>query len=180
MDLGLLGEDRRGDRVAAAGLRDVDARGLGVGEAEQLQLAQALVQAGGERAACRRRDDVVGRVPVELLDDLEGGRLGALGVERAKGDVGEVHPGRFGHFAAAAVCFVVVALDLADLGAERGAGAGLGVLEAVGVEDICVDPGLGCQRGDGGADVAGGDAADLLVAPLQQPRDRDRDDAVLV
>ena len=64
-------------------------------------------------------DDVVGRAPVELLDDLERRRLRALGVERAQRDVREVHARRFGDFAAAAVGFVVVALHLADLRAER-------------------------------------------------------------
>ena len=125
-------------------------------------------------------DDVVGRVPVELLDDLERRRLGALGVERAQRDVGEVHARGFGDFAAAAVGFVVVALHLADLRAERHARARLRVLEAVGVEDVGVDPRLGGERGDGGADVAGRDAADLGLAALEQPRDRHRDDAVLV
>ena len=55
VDLGLLGEDRAGDRVAAARLGDVDARRVGLGQPEQLQLAQALVQARGERAAGGRR-----------------------------------------------------------------------------------------------------------------------------
>ena len=97
----------------------MDARRVGLGEPEQLQLAEALVQARGERAAGGRGDDVVGRLPVELLDDLKRRRLRALGVERAQRDVGEVHARRFGEFAAAAVGFVVVALDLADLRAER-------------------------------------------------------------
>ena len=125
-------------------------------------------------------DDVVGRAPVELLDDLEGRRLGALGVERAQGDVGEVHARRFGDLAAAPVGFVVVALDLADLGAQGHAAARLGGLEAVRVEDVGVDARLRRQRGDGGADVARRDAADLGLAPLEQPGDRHRDDPVLV
>ena len=94
VDLGLLGEDRGRDRIAAARLGDVDARRLGLGEPQQLQLAQALVQARGERAAGGGGDDVVGRAPVELLDDLERRRLRALGVERAQRDVGEVDAGR--------------------------------------------------------------------------------------
>ena len=156
------------------------ARRVGVRQSQLLQLDQALVQARGERAAGRGRDDVVGRLPVELLDDLERGRLGALGVERPQGDVGEVHARAFSHFAAAAVGFVVVALHLADLRAEGHARAGLHVLQAVGVEDVRVDARLGGQRGDGGADVAGGDAADLGPAALEQPGDRHRDHAVLV
>src|SRR6185437_15082354 len=125
------GENRRGDRVAAARLCDVDRGRGGLGEAEQLQLAKALVHARGERAAGGGADDVVGRVPVELLDDLEGGRLGALGIERAQRDVGEVHAGRRGDLAAASVGFVVVAFDLDDLRAERHAGARLHVLQTV-------------------------------------------------
>ena len=141
------------------------------------------------RPLCRREESVPpaaavtmwsGASPVELLDDLEGRRLGALRVERPQRDVRELHAGRFGHFAAAAIDFVVVALDLADLRSERAAGAGLHVLQAVGIEDVRRDPRLGGQRGHGRADVARGDAADLLPAELEQPGDRHRDDAVLV
>ena len=43
VDLGFLGEDRAGDRVAPARLGDVDARAVGLRELQQLQLQQALV-----------------------------------------------------------------------------------------------------------------------------------------
>src|ERR1035441_10685755 len=56
VDLGFLGDDRAGDRVASARLGDVDAREVGLGEAEQLQLEQALVQARGQRPAGCGRD----------------------------------------------------------------------------------------------------------------------------
>src|SRR5205814_1344856 len=76
---------------AAARLRDVDARRLGLREPQQLQLDETLVQARGQRPAGRRRDDVLGRLPVELLDDLESARLRTLRVERPQRDVRELH-----------------------------------------------------------------------------------------
>src|SRR5204863_9703267 len=106
--------------------------------------------------------------PVQLLDDLKGVRLGPLGVEGAQGDVGELHAGRFGHFATAPVGFVVVALHLAHVCAQRAACPRLGVLEAVGVEDVGVHAGLGGVGGDGGAHVSRRYAAYLLLAQLQQ------------
>ena len=145
-----------------------------------LHLPQALVHARGERAAGRGDDEVVGRDPVELLDHLEGHRLRPLGVERPQGDVGELDAARQGELAAGAVGFVVVAVELDHGGAERPAGAGLAALEVARVEDVGGDARLGGQRGDRGADVAGRDAADLLLAQLEQPGDRHRDDAVLV
>ena len=109
-----------------------------------------------------------GETQLELLDDLEGERLRPLGVERAQGDVGELHAGRFGQLAAGAVGLVVVAVELADLGAERPAAARLGPLEVGRVEDVGRQAGLGAERGGGGADVAGRDAADLRAAQLER------------
>ena len=81
---------------------------------------------------------------------------------------------------ALAVGFVVVAGNLANPCAKRAADACLGLLQAVGIEDIGREPGLGRQRSDGRADVAGGDAADLGLAELERPCDRARDHPVLV
>ena len=179
LDLAAL-EDRGGDRVAAARLGDVDLRPRGLGEADHLELVQPLVDARGERAAGGRDDQVVGRVPAELLDHLEGHRLRPLGVERAQGDVGELDPARQRELAAGAVGLVVVAVELADLGAEGATGFRLPLLHVAGVEDVGGGAGLGGQRRDRGADVAGRDAADLVLAQLQQAGDRHADDAVLV
>ena len=149
-------------------------------EADRLELVEALVHARGERPAGRRHDDVVGRVPAELLDDLVGERLRALRVERAQGDVGELQAARFRQLAAGAVGFVVVAVELADLGAERAAAARLGPLQVGRVEDVGREPGLGAERRGRGADVAGRDAADLRAAELERAGDGHADHPVLV
>src|SRR3546814_5349120 len=60
---------------------------------------------------CDRGDDHVGRAPAERLGDLEGERLGALGVERAQVDVDEAPAGLVGDLEAEAVDVVVGALD---------------------------------------------------------------------
>ena len=89
-------------------------------------------------------------------------------------------PRRFGQLAAGAVGLVVVAVDLADLGAQRADAAGLGALEVGWIEDVGREAGLRPERGGRGADVAGRDAADLGAAEFQRAGDRHADDPVLV
>ena len=74
-------------------------------------------------------DDVVGRLPAELLGGLERERLRALGVVRAHVDVHErplVHAGELG---AQAVDVVVVAVDRDDVAAVDRGGDDLALLE---------------------------------------------------
>src|SRR6185436_4673237 len=59
LDLTAAVVDRRGDRAAALGLGDVDLRPRGLRQADDLELAQSLVHARGERSPRRRADDVV-------------------------------------------------------------------------------------------------------------------------
>ena len=137
-DLRLLGQNRRRNGVAAARLRDVDARHVRLSQAQQLQLTEPLVQSRGKRATGGRRDDVLRSLPLELLDDLKRLRLRTLGVEGPQRDVRELHARALRHFATAAVGFVVVALHLAHLRAHRRARSRLRVLEAVRVEHVRV------------------------------------------
>ena len=110
--------ERRGDRRAAGGLRARHAHlGCLVEQADLVQLVEALVDLGEQRAARDRHDHVVGRLPAELLGGLVGERLRALGVERAHVHVHE-RPRVLGReLRAEAVDVVVVAVDGDDVAA---------------------------------------------------------------
>src|SRR5262249_12446830 len=73
-----------------------------------------------------------------------------------------------------------VAVDLADLRAERAAASRLRALQVCWVDDVGLDARRRRQRGSRGADVAGRDTTDLSGAELNGARDGYPDDAVLV
>ena len=87
--VGALGEGR-GHRRAALGLgaRHPDV-GLLVEQAHGVELGEALGHLGELAARADRHDHVVGRLPAELLGDLEGEGLRPLGVVGADVDVDE-------------------------------------------------------------------------------------------
>ena len=150
-----------------------------VDQAEQLELLERLVDLADQAAAGHRRDDVVGRPPAQVLGDLEADRLGSLGVERPEVDVDEPPAEPEGDLRAEAVDLVVVALDRDHLGAvDRGA-QDLALLEAVGNQDVGLQPGGGGVGRHAVGQVARRGAADGLEAELDGLRKRHRDDAVL-
>src|SRR5262249_48668083 len=154
LDLARAVEDRARDRPTALRLGNAD---LGLGGPRQpnlLQLEQALVHARGERATGSGDDEVIGRLPTELLDDLVGDRLRALGVDGPQGDVGELDAAGDRQLTAGSVGLVVVAVQLADGGAEGTAGPRLATLQVAGVKDVGGNTSLGGKRSDRGADVA--------------------------
>ena len=78
-------DERLRDRCAAGRLAAHEADRRPLDEPDRGQLVEALGQLREERPRRDRRDDDVGQAPAELLGDLEGQRLAALGVERAAG-----------------------------------------------------------------------------------------------
>ncbi len=132
-----------------------------------------------ERAGRDRRDDDVWRPPAELLGDLVGDRLRALGVVAAQADVDERprhlpreldrHP-------------VAVVVGAGDRVQRRPVGGGRGQLlrlEVGRAEDRRLEP-LGRRAGrDRVREVAGGRAGERRQAELLRLRRRDRDHAVL-
>ena len=87
-DRPLLGERGR-DRRAPLRLPAVDARQLGRRRGRRAELLEALPELREQRAGGDRRDDCVGKLPAELLGDLERERLRALRVVRAQVHVDE-------------------------------------------------------------------------------------------
>src|SRR5439155_25102913 len=86
---GALVRERPRDRGAALRLAAVDAGTRAGDEADLPELLEALPDLREERAGRDRRDDGVRQLPAELLGDLEGEGLGALGVVGAQVDVDE-------------------------------------------------------------------------------------------
>jgi hypothetical protein len=89
---------------------------------------------GEQRAGGDRRHHAVGELPAELLGDLEGQRLGALGVVRADVDVDE-RPvvALAGDLGAEPVDRVVVALHRDHVGPVGAGGEDLLLLEVGGI-----------------------------------------------
>src|SRR5439155_112586 len=74
---------------AAQRLGAVHRRGAALDQPERAPLVEALGDLGVQRAGGDRRDNAIGRPEAELLGDLVGQGLGALGVVRAHVDVHE-------------------------------------------------------------------------------------------
>jgi hypothetical protein len=150
---------------AADGLGAVEGRQLAREQAELEELAEALADLGEQRARGDRDDDAVGRRPPELLADLVGQRLGALGVVRAQVDVDErprlVLARQLG---AQAVDVVVVAVDRHDVRAVDARGEDLLLLEVGRDEDEGLHPERGRLGGHGVGQVARGGAGQDLEA----------------
>ena len=124
-------------------------------------------------------DDVVGQPPAQLLRGLEPERLRALRVVGTHVHVDERPRQRLGDLAAQTVHLVVVALDRDDL---RPVGLGrqdLRALQVLGHEDVARHARLRGVGGGGVGEVAGGRAADRLVAERPRHRGRDAHDTVL-
>ncbi len=153
------------ERVGSLGLDDADL-GDARDEAEVVHLGEALAERGAVGEVAAGDDDVLGDLPLELLEEFEGGGLlafeavGVDGVEQVDGEaVDEV-----GEDADAAV---EVGLELDG---ERTVVHGLGELApgdlAFGDEDDAAQAGAGGVGGHGGGGVAGGGAGDPLEAAL--------------
>src|SRR5207253_9078374 len=82
-----VGLERRDDRRAPRRLAAVEPRQRALHEPELLELGEALPDLREERPGGDRADHHVGRLPAELLGDLERERLRALGVVRAEVEV---------------------------------------------------------------------------------------------
>src|SRR6185312_12361404 len=128
------------DRRTALRLAPEKAWRLRLDEADQAQLVEALRDLRVERARGDGRHDRVGRVPAELLGDLEGDGLRAFGVVRAQAHVDEA-PGQLeGELDGEPAAVVVGPTDGIDGGTVDGGGDQLLRLEVGGTEDSRVDP----------------------------------------
>ena len=170
----------RRDRRAPERLRARHAQlRLLVEQPDLVQLVEALADLGEQRAAGDRHDDVVGRLPAELLGGLERERLRALGVVRAHVDVHERPRVRARELRAQPVDVVVVAVDGDDVAAVHRGRDDLALLEVGGDEHEAAQPRVRGVRGDRVGEVAGRRAGRDLEAELERLRQRDRRDAVL-
>ena len=151
--------------IGALGLDDADLGHAG-DEAELVHLLEALAEGGGVGEVAAGDDDVVGHLPVELLEELEGGGLlafEAVGVDGVE-EVDREAADEVGEDADAAV---EVGLELDGEGAvvHRLGELAPGDL-ALGDEDDAAQAGAGGVGGHGGGGVAGGGAGDPLEAAL--------------
>jgi hypothetical protein len=108
----------------------------------------------------------VGQLPAELLGDLEGQRLGALGVVRAHVDVDERPVALARQLGAQAVDVVVVAVDRDEVRAVDAGREDLLLLEVGRDEDVGLQAERGGVRGDRVGQVARRGAGDDLEAEL--------------
>jgi hypothetical protein len=99
------------DGSATCGLRRVDGRLITVDETEVPEFVDALENTRQQRAAGHRGNDMFRDLPAKLFDDFEPVGLGALGVVRAKIDVGKAPAVLVGHLRAQPVDVVVIAAD---------------------------------------------------------------------
>ena len=167
------------DRCAPGGLAPDEPWRRSVREAKIEQLRERLVQLREERARCDRRDDDIGRAPAELLGDLVGDRLRALGVVAAQTDVHERPRHLPRELDRDAVAVVVRARDRIE---GRPVGRGrrqLLRLEVGRAEDGRLQPFGRCTRGDRVRQVPGGRARERRQAELLRLRGRDSDHSVL-
>jgi hypothetical protein len=148
-------------------------------EPELGQLLEPAGDPGEHRPGRDRPDDHVRRAPAQRLGDLEGERLGALGIERPEVDVDEAPAGLVGDLEAEPVDVVIGPVDRDD---GRAVGQGvvhLGRLEVGRDEDVGGEAQRGgCCRGRPG-EVAGRRARERLDAELDGARRGDRDRPVL-
>ncbi len=144
-----------------------------------VELAPRLVDLGDQRAAGHRRHHVVGQSPAQLVGDLVGVGLRALGVVGAQVDVHEGPAVAIGRLGAQPVDVVVGALDGDDAGAVDLGGDDLGRLEVARHQDR----GLEAERRRVGrhrvGQVAGRRAGDVVEAELDRHRDGQRHHPVL-
>ena len=144
-----------------------------------MQLLEALLDLGEQRAARDRDDHVVGCLPSELLRGLERERLRTLGVERPHVDVDERPLVQPGELRAEAVDVVVVAFDRDEVAAVDRRGDDLALLEVGRDEHVRPQARVRRVRGDGVREVAGRCARRDLEAELERLAQRDRDHPVL-
>ena len=148
-------------------------------QAQLLELAEGLADLGDQRAARHGDDDVRRQPPAELLGDLVGVALGALGVERAEVDVDEPPAVLAGDLRAQPIDVVVGPFDADDARAVDAGAEDLGRLEVVGDQDHGGQASGGGLGGGGVGQVPGRRAGDGADAELERLRDGDRDDAIL-
>ncbi len=138
-------------------------------EPDRRQLVEALRDLREQRARGDRRDDDVRQPPAELLGDLEGERLAALGIERPEVDVDEGPALLVGDLEAEAVDVVVRAVDADDRRAVAQGVVDLRRLEVRRDEDEGTEP----ERGRGGrgrpGEIAGRGAGERVEAELDGP-----------
>ena len=161
-------------------LRAVHDRHLARDQAGVDELLEAARELRELRAGGDRPHDAVRQLPAELLDGLEGQRLGALGVVRAQVDVHE-RPRRplARDLGAEPVDVVVGAAHGHDL---RAVGAGrehLLLLEVVRDQHVGGQPGGRGVGRDRVREVARGGTRERVEAELPCTRERDGHDAVL-
>jgi hypothetical protein len=142
-------------------------------------LVEPSLDLGEQRPAGDRNDNVVGRFPAELLDDLEGQRLGALGVVGADVDVDERPVELTGDLRAQTVDVVVGSLHRDQIRTVDRRGNDLPGLQVGGDEDVRLQPGVSRVSCDRVGEVPGRGTGDGGIAEPLGHRERHRDDAVL-
>ncbi len=148
-------------------------------EPEGLELLDALPDLRDERPAGARHDDVLGRAPAQLFDDLESVALGPLRVIRSKVHVHERPAVLVGDLRAQPVDLVVGPVHGHQSRVVDERGEYLALLEVGRNEDVGLEPALSGVGRHGIGEVARGRAGDRVVAELLRLGHRDRDDAVL-
>src|SRR6185503_10033155 len=114
----------------------MDTRQLAIDEADLAQFAEAAKNAGQERPACHRRDQVLREAPAKLLGDLERHGLRAFGVVAAQVDVGESPPELVRDLRAQTIDVVVIAAHADDVRTEYCGAEYLSELEIIRNEDV--------------------------------------------
>ena len=129
-------------------------------EADGIQILEALPHTGDGAAVAHGNGQIVGHFPVQLLGDLQGHGLLALGEVGVDGSVAVVPAvfldGLGGHFEG----FLVVALYGDDIGPEDHQLGHLALGSPLGHENIGFEARGGGIAGQGAGSVAGGGAGD--------------------
>ena len=148
-------------------------------DAEIDELLVGLVDLGEEGTGCHAGNGVAGKLPAELLGDLEAHRLRSLGVVGTEVDVHEAPAVLAGDLGAETVHLIVGALDADDVGAVDERTEHLPLLEVGGDEDVALEARVGGVGGDGVGEIAGRGAGHHLESELTRAAEGNGDHAIL-
>ena len=129
-------------------------RQLPFNQAELAELPEGAANPGEQGSASHRHDQVLGKAPAELLDDLEAKGLGPFRVVAAQVDVGEGPPVPIPDLRAEAIHVVITSVNRDDPRSRDGGPENLARFEGLRNEDVALEPKPRSVRRDAVAKVA--------------------------